>query len=241
MRMALLTLMRKNLPPFNNVSAGLREQHFVSKQRIADHGEVFTSEREVNAMLDLVHHETLRIESRFLEPACGTGNFLAPVYEKKLAIIKKRYGKSQLEFERYAVVGTGSVYGIDILHDNVKLCRERLFQTFNELYTNLYRTKSKDAMRDVVRFILERNILWGDALSLKTASVNPEPIVFSEWSPVNGSMVKRRDFAFEELMPNTAANAALFKQAHVSDLGTPAFIPKPVKEYPLTHFLALHL
>lgn len=213
----------------------------ISKQRVTDHGEVFTAEREVNAMLDLVHHETLRIESRFLEPACGTGNFLAPVYEKKLAVIKKRYGKSQLEFERYAVVGTGAIYGVDILEDNVKLCRERLFKIFDDLYTNLYKKKSKDAMRDVIRFILEKNIVWGDALDLKTVSKNRTPIIFSEWSPVNGSMVKRRDFSFEELMPNTTENATLFKQAHISDLGTPAFIPSPVKEYPLTHFLSLHL
>ena len=87
----------------------------ISKKRVADHGEVLTAEREVNAMLDMVHHELVRTDSRFLEPACGTGNFLAPIYEKKLAIIKKRYGKSQLEFERYAVVATGSIYGIDIV------------------------------------------------------------------------------------------------------------------------------
>lgn len=211
----------------------------ISKQRVADHGEVLTAEREVNAMLDLVHHELVRIDSRFLEPACGTGNFLVPVYEKKLAIIKKRYGRSQLEFERYATVATGSIYGIDILEDNVRLCRERLFAVFNDLYTSLYKKKSKDAMRDVVRFILEHNILLGDALSLKTVAKQPKPIVFSEWSLVRGSMIKRRDFSFEELMPGNNGNADLFRQAEISDLGTPAFIPTPVKEYPLAHFLSL--
>jgi len=211
----------------------------ISKQRVADHGEVLTAEREVNAMLDLVHHELVRTDSRFLEPACGTGNFLMPVYEKKLAIIKKRYGRSQLEFERYAVVATGSIYGIDILEDNVKLCCERLFAVFNELYTALYKKKSKDAMRDVVRFILERNILLGDALSLKTVAKQPKPIIFSEWSLVRGSMIKRRDFSFEELMPGNNGNVDLFRQAEISDLGTPAFIPTPVKEYPLAHFLSL--
>ncbi|MBP6860185.1 MAG: SAM-dependent DNA methyltransferase [Candidatus Pacebacteria bacterium] len=213
----------------------------ISKQRVSDHGEVLTAEREVNAMLDMVRHETERIDSRFLEPACGTGNFLAPVYEKKLAVIKKRYGKSQLEFERYAVTGTGSIYGVDILEDNIKLCRKRLFDIFNELYTALYKKRSKDAVRSAVRFVLNRNILWGDALSLKTVSKQPMPIVFSEWSMVRGSMMKRRDFSFEELMPDSAAKVSLFKQAEISDLGTPAFIPTPVKEYPLTHFLSLHV
>src|SRR3990167_10791927 len=95
-----------------------------SKKRVADHAEVFTHEREVNAMLDLVKHETERLDSRFLEPACGTGNFLAPILERKLGVVRRKYGRSQLEFERYAIVATGSIYGVDILEDNVKHCRE---------------------------------------------------------------------------------------------------------------------
>lgn len=58
-----------------------------SKQRVADHGEVFTNPREVNAMLDMVKQETERIDSRFLEPACGNGNFLAEVLRRKLAVV----------------------------------------------------------------------------------------------------------------------------------------------------------
>ncbi len=211
-----------------------------SKKRVSDHGEVFTREREVDAMLSLVKHETERIDSRFLEPACGTGNFLVPILERKLSVVKRKYGKSQLEFERYSVVVVGSIYGVDIMEDNVKLCRKRLFDTFDKHYTNLYKDKSKDAMRDIVSFVLEKNILRGDALSLKTVSKNPEPIIFSEWSPFNGSMIKRRGFLFEELIPNSAKNIDLFKKADISDLGTPAFIPTPVKEYPLSHFLLLN-
>lgn len=213
-----------------------------SKQRVSDHGEVFTSEREVNAMLDMVRHETERIESRFLEPACGSGNFLAPVYEKKLAVIKKRYGRSQLEFERYVVIGTGSIYGVEILEDNVNLCRERLFTIFDELYTKLYKEKSKDAMRNVIRFILERNILWGDALSLKQVDDKKEPIVFSEWSLVNGSKIKRRDFQFVDLAEfEKKGMTSMFRVEEVSDTGELVFSPKPVKEYPVTHFLEIHL
>src|SRR5439155_12611950 len=98
-----------------------------TKKRVSDHGEVLTGQREVNAMLDLVRQETERIESRFLEPACGTGNFLTAVLERKLAVVEKRYGKSQLDFERYAVLATSSIYGIDILEDNVRQCRHRLY------------------------------------------------------------------------------------------------------------------
>jgi len=211
----------------------------ISKQRVADHGEVLTAEREVNAMLGLVHNETERIDSRFLEPACGTGNFLAPILERKLAVVKRKYGKSQLEFERYAIAATGSIYGVDILEDNVRHCQERLFTIFNDIYTALYKKKCKDSYRDAIRYVLSRNILWGDALSLKTVAKQPTPIVFSEWSLVRGSMVKRRDYSFAELIPDGSKNGGLFADMNVSDIGTPVFIPKPVKEFPLTHILNL--
>ncbi|MFW0885015.1 DNA methyltransferase, partial [Candidatus Acidulodesulfobacterium sp. H_13] len=94
-----------------------------SKKRVADHGEVFTSEREVNAMLDLVKQETERIDSRFLEPACGTGNFLVEILRRKLEVVKNRYKKSQSEYERYAVIAVSSIYGVDLLQDNVEEAR----------------------------------------------------------------------------------------------------------------------
>lgn len=211
----------------------------ISKQRVSDHGEVLTAEREVNAMLDLVQHETERVDSRFLEPACGTGNFLVPVLEKKLAVVKNRYGKSQLEFERYAVIATGSIYGIDILEDNVQKCRERLFKIFDAVYSSLYKQKSKDSCRDSTRFIFERNILHGDALTLKTVSEKPEPIVFSEWVLVQGSMIKRRDYTFAELLHDHTKTPTLFSQVIVSDLGEQQFHPNPIKEYELRHVLEL--
>ena len=107
------------------------ESQVVSKKRVADHGEVLTGKREVNAMLDLVKQETERIDSRFLEPACGNGNFLTVILERKLVVVEKRYGKSQLDFERYAVLAVSSIYGIDILEDNVRQCRERLYDIFD--------------------------------------------------------------------------------------------------------------
>ena len=208
-------------------------EQVVSKQRVADHGEVLTGRREVNAMLDLVKSETERIDSRFLEPACGTGNFLAAILERKLRVVETRYGKSQLEFERYAILAVSSVYGIDILDDNVQQCRQRLFGIFDLNYLRLFKGHSSDDCRESVRYILERNIIHGDALSLKTVGDNPKPIVFSEWSPVNGSMLKRRDFTFHGLLAHEAIKAMpLF-----SDLGADVFIPTPEKEYPPTHFL----
>lgn len=219
------------------------EKHVVSKKRVSDHGEVYTRKREVNAMLDLVKQETERIESRFLEPACGKGNFLVEVLERKLRIVESRYKKSQLEYERYAVLAVSSIYGIDILEDNINDCRNRLFYIFDQQYSSIFQKKAKNECRNAVKYILERNIILGDALSLKTIGNDPQPIIFSEWSLVRGSMIKRRDFAFHELMAREKKKQmTLFFDPGVfqkSDLGEDVFIPDPVKEYPLTHFLRI--
>lgn len=209
--------------------------HVVSKERVTDHGEVFTREREVEAMLDLVKNETDRIESRFLEPACGTGNFLAEVLARKLKVVEKRYGKSQIEFERYAVLSASSIYGIDLLEDNVRKCRERLFNVFEQIYSALFRDNRHEQCVSTVRYLFRKNIIWGDALTLMTADSNPQPITFSEWSPVNGSNLKRRDFTFHALLVHgETKELPLF-----SDLGDDVFIPEPVKECPVTHFLRI--
>ena len=132
------------------------EKQVISKQRVTDHGEVFTNQREVKAMLDMVKQETERIESRFLEPACGTENFLAEVLERKLQVVHMRYGKVQLEYERNAVLGISSIYGIDILADNIQECRDRLFNIFNQKYTHLFGDLANQQCREAVRYILSR-------------------------------------------------------------------------------------
>ncbi len=203
-----------------------------TKKRVTDHGEVFTNEREVNAMLDLIKQETERIDSRFLEPACGNGNFLTEILRRKLNIVDKRYGKSQLEWERYAVIAVSSIYGVDILEDNAQECRTRLFTIFNNRYTALFKDDCKEECRKSVQYLLQRNILWGDALDF----TNPEtkkPIVFSEWSAVNGFMLKRRDYIFKFLVEKTH-QFSLF-----NDEGDAAAIDEPVKDFPLIHFLKL--
>ena len=212
------------------------ERLVVSKERVAGRGEVYTSKVVVNAMLDLVRQETERIDSRFLEPACGTGNFLTEILERKLSIVGSRYGKSQLEYERNAILAVSSLYGIDILEDNVAKCRQRLFEIFDQKYTRRFKKKTKEECRKAVRFMLEKNIIWGDALTLRTVGDNPQLITFSQWSPVNGS-IKRRDFAFRELISERREKApSLFydrDQPLHSDLGDQVFIPLPLREYPL--------
>lgn len=186
-------------------------------------------------MLDLVKQETERVDSRFLEPACGTGNFLIEVLRRKLAIVEGRYRNSQLEYERNTVIAVGSLYGVDLLEDNVLHCRERLLASFDEQYTQIFKSECRDECRAAISYILDRNIIWGDALTMKTVDGSQDLIVFSEWSPVNGSMIKRRDYSLAHLLVyQPMEGPSLF-----SDLGDQAFIPKPMREFPLTHFLKL--
>lgn len=206
-----------------------------SKRRVTDYGEVLTPAWLVKAMLDLVKAETERIDSRFLEPACGNGNFLTEILERKMRVVKSRYGRLQLDFERYAVLAVSSIYGIDILEDNVKECRQRLLAIVDNQYSALFPETKKQKFREAVQFILKRNIIWGDALTLKTVGDNPAHIVFSEWSLVNGSRIKRRDFTFYELLGNEHdKQMPLF-----SDLAEEVYLPMPVKEYPPVHFLEI--
>jgi len=209
------------------------EKQLKSRKRVADHGEVFTSEREVNAMLDLVKQETERIESRFLEPACGNGNFLAEILKRKLEVVDNRYSKSQLEWERYAVLAVSSIYGVDILEDNANECRERLFKIFDVSYTKHFKSNCNDDCRRSVRFLFNRNILWGDALDF-TNPVTKHPIVFSEWAAVNGNMLKRRDYVFKFLVEQSHQFSLLF-----NDEGSATAIDEPIKDFPLVHFLKL--
>lgn len=202
-----------------------------SKKRVTDHGEVFTNQREVNAMLDLVKHETERIDSRFLEPACGNGNFLAEILRRKLAVVDSRYSKSQTEWERYAVIAVSSIYGVEILKDNAQECRVRLLSIFTDRYSAAFNQINNNLIRSV-RFLLQRNILHGDALDFTNPDTK-EPIVFSEWSAVNGTMMKRRDYVFRFLVEKTH-QFSLF-----NDEGQPAAIDEPVKDFPLIHFLKL--
>lgn len=187
-----------------------------TKQRVTDHGEVFTAEREVNAMLDLVKQETERIDSRFLEPACGDGNFLAEILRRKLAVVKKKYRKSPMDYEKNAVLAATSIYGIDILQDNVDACRERMFEIWDKEYRSVLKKEVNEDCREAVRFIFSRNIICGNALSLKKVDANGndinEPIVFSEWSFVTGANLQRKDYTLDKLLQGPEQGKDIFNR-----------------------------
>ena len=180
------------------------EKQIKSRQRVADHGEVYTAEREVKAMCDLVSDECSRIDSRFLEPACGDGNFLAEILTRKLAAVKKKYKKSVIDYEKNALLAVSSIYGVDILADNVAACRERLFKIWQKEYKSVVKTAYSEDTEKSVRFILSKNIVCGNALTLMCVDENgidtETPIIFSEWAFIMGANMQRQDFTFSELL-----------------------------------------
>lgn len=169
-----------------------------SKQRVADHGEVFTPAWMVEAMLDLVKGETERIDSRFLEPACGSGNFLVQILRRKLAAVEIKYGRCDFEKRHFALFGLMCIYGVELLPDNIAECRDHLLQIFAEYSgvgeeDDLYRTGS---------FVLAQNLVHGDALTMLDS--NKLPITFAEWGYLGKGKFQRRDFRFDLLTHSSA-------------------------------------
>lgn len=205
-----------------------------SKERVANHGEVFTHEREVDGMLDLVKNETERLDSRFLEPACGTGNFLVEVLNRKLAVLRQKYKSSFPEYEKYGVIVISSLYGIDLLEDNVIECRERLLKIFVKEYVSLFKHDFNNKFLTVLRFILSKNIVSGDALTMKDNKA--KPLIFSEWSmPYNDSKIKRKEYSFKDIFSPTL----LWSFSTDSDTGERVILPNVFKDHPMINYMWL--
>lgn len=248
------------------------EKQVISKKRVTDHGEVLTARREVNAMLDLVKQETERIESRFLEPACGNGNFLVAILERKLAVIERRLSQQEKRlkksekrlgwkapfYEPDSLLALCSIYGIDILQDSLEVAKSRLLACYVETYQRVVCKEPSPELIASVRFILEKNILLGDAINTQDKVSIPgvpgiDQIIFTEWSRIDNDF-KRREFRFDT-MHLDGADAAQNSQYQPDDLfaeeekirhnvlktdsGREIMKPRPVKEYPLTHYLKL--
>ena len=223
------------------------EKQIKSKERVADHGEVFTAEREVNAMLDLVKQETERIESRFLEPACGTGNFLVEVLRRKLAVVRKKYQSSRSDYEKYSVLAVSSIYGVDLLDDNVRECQERLFKIWQAEYHDVCKDDAMQDCEDAVRYILQHNILCGNALTMLCVDADgndtEKPIIFAQWDLMTGDLMKRRDYRLDELMKTQEKqmDMDMWMGDWEYDDETDAWIPAPIREYaPINYWEVQH-
>ena len=202
-----------------------------SRQRVADHGEVFTNPREVNAMLDLVRDESFRLDSRFLEPACGDGNFLIEILRRKLSLLQDL--KSTTDWEFQSLIAVGSCYGIDILPDNAEACRTRLETYVLSQHPALERLPVDSPYLLSLRYMLLKNIVCGDALTYRTAE--DKPITFCEWTPIAGSMqFSRRDFQFDFLVTQSHQYSLFDEQGEAQSFD------EPVRTYSLLHYTQLY-
>lgn len=200
-----------------------------SKQRVADHGEVFTPAWMVNAMLDLVKGETERIDSRFLEPACGSGNFLVRVLQRKLAAVELKFGKSDFERQHYALLAVMCTYGIELLGDNIVECRANMLGVLGD-YLHL---EGPDELHQAASYVLSQNIVHGDALTMRTC--DGRPIIFAEWGYLGKGRFQRRDFRFDALtqMSSMGTEGTLFAQLGKHEVFT------PIRSYPSTTMVEL--
>ncbi len=239
------------------------ERQIKSKARVRARGEVFTAAREVNAMLDLVKDETENIDSTFLEPACGDGNFLDEILRRKLGVCRKKYAQSAADYEKFSFLACTTLYGVDIMADNVARCRERLFETWEESFnTEAQRHREGVEKSDfhslvarAVKTVFEKNILLGNALSMKRVDEKgndlDEPIVFTEWKFALGDKLKREEYRFDVLLEggetkNKAtemtfdffgdASASVNWMVDPDDPEKKRMIPAPSKVYPLIDY-----
>jgi len=199
-----------------------------SKKRVADHGEVFTPPWLVEAMLDLVKDETDRIDSRFLEPACGSGNFLVQILRRKLAAVEMKYGRSDFERRHYALLGLMCIYGIELLADNIAECRANLLEIFAE-YLDI---EESDQFYPAASYVLSKNLVHGDALTMRTH--DGQPITFAEWGYLGKGKFQRRDFRLDNLTLSAtfSEEGSLFAHLGKHQLFTPikTYLPLTVSE-----------
>jgi hypothetical protein len=194
-----------------------------SKKRVADHGEVFTPPWLVERMLDLVKGETERIDSRFLEPACGSGNFLVPILQRKLAAVELKFSTSDFERRHYALLALMCTYGIELLADNIAECRANLLEAFAD-YLNL---KETDELYRAAAHVLSLNLVHGDARTMRDTDGDPINVV--EWGYVGKGKFQRRDFRLDVLtgMASFSAEGSLFAHLGKHEIFT------PITAYPL--------
>jgi hypothetical protein len=207
-----------------------------SKQRVADHGEVFTPASMVNAMLDLVEAETERIDSRFLEPTCGSGNFLVQVLQRKFAAVELKFAKSDFEKRHYALFGLMCIYGIELLPDNIVECRDNLL----EILSDYLRLDESDDLFGAATYVLSQNLVHGDALTMLTSG--GQPITFAEWGYLGKGKFQRRDFRLDSLTLSAAfaEEGSLFADLGKHEIFTPSRTYPPMTIHDLASVTASH-
>lgn len=226
-----------------------------SKERVAERGEVFTAEREVKAMCDLVGTQCDNVDATFLEPACGDGNFLTEILDRKLARVKKDAKSDNIAWEWLSVRAVASLYGVDIMQDNVEECRQRLFDNWNKKYKSDCKKKCNEETQATVRYILSKNIVCGNALTMMCVDENQqdtdEYITFSEFKTCGRTyMLKRRDYRLDVLLKANekpknrgqlsliSNNDDIYNYLEINPV-TNEYMPKALREFAPLHYRRL--
>lgn len=206
-----------------------REVQVKSAERVRNHGEVLTARREVEAMLDLVKNEAERIDSRFLEPACGTGNFLTAILERKLKTVTERYRTKTVDFEIHILSALGSIYGIDLLEDNIIESQERMFDMAFQCYKKSLKKNPDEIFRNLMKFVLSKNIQQGDSLN------GIDKIIFTQWTFI-GYQIKLEEYSFAQMNRDAELMQTPLFTALQNEMGENVYIPEPVTSYPAVYY-----
>ena len=213
------------------------EKQIKSKSRVSNFGEVYTAKKQVTDMVNLVDNMASEITATVLEPACGNGNFLSEILRRKLNVVKQKYKKSKSEYEKYSVLAVSSIYGVDLMDDNVRECRERLFDIWHKAYKSVCKDETMLDCEEAVKYILKHNILCGNALTMLRVDTEgndtEEPIIFAQWDLMTGDLMKRLDYRLDELMRghNDQMDMFMYMNGWKYDEETHAWIPAPIREF----------
>jgi len=166
----------------------INEKIINNKKRVQNHGEVFTPKKIIKKMLDLpaIREACQNLTSTFLEPAAGEGAFLVEILNKKINMVAKNYGDDLTSYENYSLLVLSTLYGVELLEDNVLKCVMNMYQAYYEEYQKQVRKhgkKIKTQVLDSAKLIIAKNIVQGDFLT--KLSYNGNPLVFSEWQVIN--------------------------------------------------------
>lgn len=185
------------------------EKIIKSKQRVQNHGEVFTPKRIVKEILNMpnIREACQNPTSTFLEPAAGEGVFLVQVLNRKLKMVAKNYSEDITRFENYSLLALSTLYGVELLEDNAQKCVMNMYQVYYDAYlrqVSEHSSKVKNRVLDSAKLIISKNIAQGNFLT--KLSVTGNPLVFSEWQVINLRKntktinVQRTEYTLEEIL-----------------------------------------
>ena len=192
-----------------------------SKERVRDLAEVFTADRKVNSMLDLIGDSSYSVDFRYLEPSCGNGNFTVAILERKMTSVSEKY-KTLQDFEFYTIMALASIYGVDIAPDNIKEARQRMKNVIVDRFSDIQNSRQPtDGFYKSVDYILKHNIIKGDMLN------GEQKIKFTEFTSPKIYKFQQRVFRLVDLI---GATGSLWADS-----------PEPITEIPMKNYWELSI